>query len=114
MGQASFPAAVRAGNLPLHRPFPPTTRSSHKPLAVAAVVAGLAPAPSLSDRWPAFRGPTADGLSDAKNSAAPTWSEKKNVVWKTPIHGKGWASLVVADGKVWVTTADEVLAGTRR
>ncbi|MBN9522468.1 PQQ-binding-like beta-propeller repeat protein [bacterium] len=75
-------------------------------LAVAAAGLALAPAPS-SDRWPAFRGPTADGLSDAKNPPT-TWSEKKNVVWKTPVHGKGWASPVVADGKVWVTTADEV------
>ncbi|HEX4607405.1 MAG TPA: PQQ-binding-like beta-propeller repeat protein [Urbifossiella sp.] len=74
-------------------------------LAVAAAGLALAPAPS-SDRWPAFRGPTADGVSDAKNP--PTaWSEKKNIVWKTPVHGKGWASPVVADGRVWVTTADE-------
>jgi outer membrane protein assembly factor BamB len=75
-------------------------------LAVAAVGLALTPA-SAADRWPAFRGPTGDGMSDAKNP--PTaWSDSKNVLWKTPVHGKGWSSPVVADGKVWVTTADEI------
>lgn len=75
-------------------------------LAVAAFALAASPA-AAADRWPSFRGPTGDGVSDAKNP--PTkWSEKQNVLWKMPVHGKGWASPVVADGKVWVTTADEV------
>jgi outer membrane protein assembly factor BamB len=69
-------------------------------LAVAAVALAAAPAPA-SDRWPAFRGPTGDGVSDAKNP--PTaWSEKKNVLWKTPVHGKGWSSPVVYEGWVFL------------
>ena len=33
------------------------------------------------------------------------WSEKENIVWKTPIHDKGWSSPVVWGNQVWLTTA---------
>jgi outer membrane protein assembly factor BamB len=33
------------------------------------------------------------------------WSESRNVVWRTPVPGRGWSSPVVAGGRVWVTTA---------
>jgi outer membrane protein assembly factor BamB len=35
------------------------------------------------------------------------WSEGKNIAWKTPVPGLGWSSPVVADGRVWLTTAIE-------
>ncbi len=60
------------------------------------------------DSWPGFRGPTADGRSDAKN-VPTTWSETENIRWKTEIHGKGWSSPVVLGKQIWVTTADEVM-----
>jgi outer membrane protein assembly factor BamB len=34
-----------------------------------------------------------------------TWSEDQNVVWKTPIAGRGWSSPVVWGKQVWLTTA---------
>jgi outer membrane protein assembly factor BamB len=54
--------------------------------------------------WPAFRGPTGDGHSDA-TQAPLHWSEDKNVVWKTPIPGEGWSSAVVWGDQIWLTTA---------
>lgn len=60
-----------------------------------------------ADNWPSYRGPTGDGISDAK-SLVTEWSETKNIRWKTAIHGKGWASPVVWGDRVWLTTADEV------
>jgi len=82
-------------------------------LALAVVAAALTAAPAAAaDRWPGFRGPTGDGVSDAK-SPPTAWSEKQNVLWKAPVHGKGWSSPVVADGMVWVTTADEVRGGDK-
>ncbi|HUR55994.1 MAG TPA: PQQ-binding-like beta-propeller repeat protein [Gemmataceae bacterium] len=71
----------------------------------------FAVAATPNDNWPAFRGPTADGISDSKG-VATTWSEKENVRWKTAIHGKGWSSPVVWGDQVWVTTADEI-GGTK-
>jgi outer membrane protein assembly factor BamB len=35
------------------------------------------------------------------------WSETKNLSWKTPLPGLGWSSPVVANGRVWLTTAVE-------
>ena len=32
------------------------------------------------------------------------WSESRNVLWKTPVPGRGWSSPVVAGGRVWLTT----------
>ena len=75
-------------------------------LAPAALALLLSPA-HAADNWPAFRGPTGDGISDAKN--LPTeWSEDKNVRWKTAIHGKGWSSPIVWGEQVWMTTSEEV------
>ena len=76
-------------------------------LAGLILAAGLAPA---ADSWPGFRGPTADGRA-AATGLATTWGEKENVRWKAAVHGKGWSSPVVLGERVWVTTADELLAG---
>lgn len=56
--------------------------------------------------WPAFRGGELNGVN-AGSSLPTTWSESQNVLWKTPIHGRGWSSPVVADDQVWLTTATE-------
>jgi outer membrane protein assembly factor BamB len=57
-----------------------------------------------SDTWPQFRGPHGTGISDSTGLPI-TWSEKDNVVWKTPIHDKGWSSPVVWGEQIWLTTA---------
>ncbi|MEM7235903.1 MAG: PQQ-binding-like beta-propeller repeat protein, partial [Planctomycetota bacterium] len=62
-----------------------------------------------SHRWPEFRGPGGQGHSSAKNLPSE-WSETKNVVWKTPITGRGWSSPVVENGEIWMTSAIETPA----
>ena len=57
-----------------------------------------------SDNWPEFRGPTAQGISDAKNVPLH-WSATSNVVWKSAIPGDGWSSPVLVDGRIYLTTA---------
>ena len=80
----------------------------HVPLLL---LAALSPAGAdAAQNWPQFRGPRGDGKSDATGLPL-TWSETKNVVWKTPIHDKGWSSPVVWGDQVWLTTARE--DGTR-
>lgn len=54
--------------------------------------------------WPEFRGPTGQGLSEAKNVPVG-WDESKNVAWKVPLKGKGWSSPVLANGRIYLTTA---------
>ncbi len=81
-----------------------------KTLLCAVVIGGIglnfsASAETLN--WPQFRGPNGNGHADADN--VPTnWSASDGVKWRTPIDGKGWSSPVVADGKIWLTTAVEV------
>ena len=57
-----------------------------------------------ADEWPGFRGPSGQGHS-AEVGLPLEWSESENVVWKTPVEGLGWSSPVVADGRLWLTSA---------
>lgn len=54
--------------------------------------------------WNQFRGPQANGAS-ATARLPVEFGEGNNVLWKTPIHDKGWSSPVVWGSQVWVTTA---------
>lgn len=56
--------------------------------------------------WPEFRGPSAQGHS-AERGLPLEWNETRNVAWKSPVPGLGWSTPVVANGRVWLTTAVE-------
>ncbi|MGL6095327.1 MAG: PQQ-binding-like beta-propeller repeat protein [Fimbriiglobus sp.] len=74
------------------------------PRLLCAFALTLSLSPTLRADWPEFRGPTGQGHADAKNP--PTeWGPTKNVAWNVTVPGKGWASPVVAGGKVFLTTA---------
>ncbi|QDV88476.1 PQQ-binding-like beta-propeller repeat protein [Stieleria magnilauensis] len=69
-------------------------------LVTASIVASISPA----EDWTEFRGPGGQGHSNV--AALPlTWSETEHIAWKVPIDGDGWSSPVVADGKIYLTTA---------
>ncbi len=54
--------------------------------------------------WPTWRGPDFDGV--APGSKPPiTWSETKNIVWKTPIPGLGLATPVIWGDRLFLLTA---------
>jgi outer membrane protein assembly factor BamB len=54
--------------------------------------------------WPRWRGPTGQGL--AVGSGYPdTWSDKQNVLWRSPVPGRGHSSPIVWADRVYVTTA---------
>jgi outer membrane protein assembly factor BamB len=63
-------------------------------------------------QWPEFRGPGGQGHSSDRDVPIE-WSETRNIAWKTQVAGLGWSSPVVADGRVWLTTAAEIRDGTR-
>lgn len=69
-------------------------------LTLLCCLAALAQA----ENWPGFRGPTLQGVSAEKNLPLE-WGPEKNIVWKTPIPGKGWSSPIVWDDRIFVTTA---------
>jgi len=70
-------------------------------MLAALWILALAPA---GDTWPEFN--SFGGIS--QGGKAPTsWSETSNVRWKTPIHGKGWATPVLWKDQIWCATATE-------
>jgi len=58
------------------------------------------------ENWPQFRGPNGDGQSSGSRLPI-SWNETENILWKTPIHGRGWSSPVIWGSQLWVTTATE-------
>jgi outer membrane protein assembly factor BamB len=78
-----------------------------KPVLLAsALIAALGSALGHAEDWPQFRGPSGQGASGEKGLPLQ-WSESKNLLWKTPVAGRGWSSPVVAGDRVWLTTAVE-------
>lgn len=87
-------------NLRRHERGSPGSSSSN--LILLVLLTGLTiPA---NAQWPQFRGPEGTGIA-AGRTPPLTWSEEKNVRWKTAIHGRAWSSPVILNGQVWVTTA---------
>ena len=73
--------------------------------SIVCLLLGLAVSTiGAAEVWPQFRGPGGQGHATA--AALPTqWAEDRNVMWKSPVPGKGWSSPVIAGGKIWLTTA---------
>ena len=80
-------------------------RRTSLPLLLALMAAGV-----HAGQWPEFRGPTGQGHS-AERGLPLEWSESRNVVWKRPVPGLGWSTPVIAEGRVWLTTAVRDRAG---
>jgi outer membrane protein assembly factor BamB len=57
------------------------------------------------DTWPAFRGPSGDGIVDAQHQLPTEWSSSKNIAWRTELPGGGWSSPVVGNGRIYLTAA---------
>ncbi|UCG57809.1 MAG: PQQ-binding-like beta-propeller repeat protein [Phycisphaerales bacterium] len=56
------------------------------------------------ENWPGWRGPRGDGTSLEKNVPIK-WSGEDNVVWKVPVAGKGHASPIIWEDRLFVVTA---------
>ena len=69
--------------------------------------------PRPAAQWPQFRGPSGQG--HASETGLPLeWSESRNVLWKSPVPGRGWSSPSISGGRVWLTTSIEGSEGRRR
>lgn len=77
-------------------------------LHLAAALVALSTSLSAAE-WPEWRGPGGQGHAQA--TGLPTsWSETKNVVWKTELPGRAWSSPVIEGKNIWLTTAIETPA----
>ena len=59
-----------------------------------------------SGDWPWWRGPTHDGKNSETNPPSQ-WDTEKNVVWKSPVPGRGHSSPTLSRDRLYLTTADE-------
>jgi len=66
------------------------------------VMAALLALQDKAPEWAQFRGAGGLGSSAAKGLPV-TWSEKDNVVWKTPLPGPGASSPVAFGDKIFLT-----------
>lgn len=78
-------------------------RSALALVVLMSVIAFVPPSMALAD-WPAFRGPSRDGITQLP---LPTrWnSDSDNVRWRTEIPGQGWSSPVVVGSRIFLTAA---------
>src|SRR3954470_10614451 len=58
------------------------------------------------DDWPWWRGPDRNGVADAKQKPPLKWSETENVLWKSPVPGRGHGSPIVVGDQIFLATAD--------
>lgn len=56
-----------------------------------------------AENWPAFRGPTRQGVS-LEDGLPLHWSPDTNVVWKTPMTGSAWSSPIVWEDRIFLST----------
>lgn len=81
------------------------TRFALAGLLLFAVVASSARADEAT-KWDQFRGPKGTGVHPTAEPPVE-FGPDQHVLWKTPVHGRGWSSPVTLDGRVWLTTATE-------
>jgi len=65
--------------------------------------------PLAAAEWPEWRGPGGQGHARATGLPA-SWSETRNVTWKTELPGRAWSSPVIEGKQIWLTTALETPA----
>ncbi len=85
-------------------------------VCLAAFAAGSMSMPAGKEgmNWPQWRGHDGAGIS-VETSLPLEWSRDRNVLWKTPIPGRGHSSPVVWENRIFLTTdlEGEVIPGAR-
>lgn len=75
---------------------------SRKSIILALCIVVFSTQSLLAENWPQFRGPGGKGISQERNLPV-TWSETKNIAWKTPMPGFGSSSPIALNGRLYVT-----------
>jgi len=64
---------------------------------------------SAADSWPCWRGPNGDNHAPETTDAPIRWNLEAgtNIVWKTPLPGRGHSSPVVIEDGIFLTTSEQ-------
>ncbi len=76
--------------------------TSRSILALAALLASVSLPYAAANDWVQFRGPGGAGAADM--ALPDSWSDVENVIWKTPLEGRGASTPVIVGGKVFLTS----------
>lgn len=85
-------------------PLQPVTTVPLRSVLLSVLILFAPWARGAAGLWPEFRGPTGQGTSSATNIPL-TWNATSNVLWRVEVPGRGWSSPVVAQGRIYLTTA---------
>lgn len=79
--------------------------------AAAIILVVVSSTTLVADNWPAWRGPSATGVSGETN-LPERWGPTENIAWQAPLRGAGVSSPVVFGDRVFVTSQEGT--GVRR
>jgi outer membrane protein assembly factor BamB len=77
---------------------------------LCAVCLGFAAVAAADETWIQFRGPHADGTTTETGLPVKISEDSPEIVWKTPIPGRAWASPVIWEKQIWLSNAPELRA----
>ena len=86
-----------------------TASFSLSPSAIAeplAKKASFEPISITAADWPWWRGPDRNGIADGKQKPPMKWSESENILWKSPVPGRGHGSPIVVGDQVFLAAAE--------
>lgn len=59
-----------------------------------------------NDDWPWWRGPNFTGIASSDQNPPIHWSDSKNVLWKSPLPGRGHGSASMVGDRIFLVTAE--------
>ncbi|HSG72436.1 MAG TPA: PQQ-binding-like beta-propeller repeat protein [Planctomycetaceae bacterium] len=62
---------------------------------------------SSNHDWPWWRGPWRTGEANPNQNPPTSWSKTENILWKSPIPGRGHSSPIVVGESIYLATSDE-------
>ncbi len=76
-------------------------------LIVFGICSSVAAAGDFTDHdWPWWRGPQRNGIAHPDQNPPLSWDDTENIVWKSPVPGRGHGSAIVVGDRVLLTAAD--------
>ncbi len=86
------------------RTTPAMFRSPGRCIALIAAIMLASATASAADSWPRFRGTGGTGVAADDPRLPESWDTTDAVAWTADVPGWGWASPIVVDGKVYLST----------
>lgn len=74
-------------------------------MPVLSILVWALPSPLVANDWPAWRGPTGQGIS-AETDLPLEWGSKRNVRWKSPLPEPGNSTPIIWGERVFLTQAE--------